>query len=251
VAFEVPPQEAPEFIEMPESEALSEEPATGGVESPFDEVAVEETSEEEIPAAEDISFEPATVGEAEPAYDFSADPVMMEEIEPPRDFSADPVTMVDMEALEEISEDPRTVEEAEPPQESPPEAPAMEEIEAPGEFPAETSALEEPEPLEEISVAPEVFGEGVSYADFEEAEAEPPAAIERAARRDVAVSAEDNQLHLRLQGTGAIIESGQVRELDIEVPVPGAWVGNRRVTLQLRLTLTPDTEDEDGGHSPS
>jgi len=50
------------------------------------------------------------------------------------------------------------------------------------------------------------------------------------------VRAEDNQLHLRLHGTGAIAESGQVRALDIEVPVPGTWVGNRRVTLQLRLT---------------
>ena len=78
------------------------------------------------------------------------------------------------------------------------------------------------------------------------------AAIELAQRRDIAVRAEDNQLHLRLDGTGAIIESGQVRELDLEVPVPGAWVGNRRVTLQLRLTLTPDTEDENGGSgSPS
>ncbi len=57
----------------------------------------------------------------------------------------------------------------------------------------------------------------------------------------------DNQLHLRLQGTGAIAESGQVRALDIEVPVPGSWVGNRRVTLQLRLTLSPVPEDDDGG----
>jgi hypothetical protein len=57
----------------------------------------------------------------------------------------------------------------------------------------------------------------------------------------------DNQLQLRLQGTGAIAESGQVRALDIEVPVPGSWVGNRRVTLQLRLTLSPVAEDEDGG----
>ena len=61
------------------------------------------------------------------------------------------------------------------------------------------------------------------------------------------VRAEDNQLHLRLHGTGAIAESGQVRALDIEVPVPGSWVGNRRVTLQLRLTLTPMPEDDDGG----
>jgi hypothetical protein len=82
--------------------------------------------------------------------------------------------------------------------------------------------------------------------------AEQAAAIEAAVPRAVEVHAEDNQLHLRLQGTGAIVESGQVRALDIEVPVPGSWVGNRRVTLQLRLTLTPATEDEDDGHnSPS
>jgi signal recognition particle receptor subunit beta len=82
--------------------------------------------------------------------------------------------------------------------------------------------------------------------------AERAAAIEASQPRAVDVRAEDNQLHLRLQGTGAIIESGQVRALDIEVPVPGAWVGNRRVTLQLRLTLTPDTEyEDDGPGSPS
>jgi len=83
--------------------------------------------------------------------------------------------------------------------------------------------------------------------------AEQAAAIEAAEPpREVEVRAEDNQLHLRLQGTGAIIESGQVRALDIEVPVPGGWVGNRRVTLQLRLTLTPDTEyEDDGSDNPS
>ncbi len=64
---------------------------------------------------------------------------------------------------------------------------------------------------------------------------------------DRLVRADDNQLHLRLHGTGAIAESGQVRALDIEVPVPGTWVGNRRVILQLRLTLLPVAEDDDGG----
>jgi hypothetical protein len=59
------------------------------------------------------------------------------------------------------------------------------------------------------------------------------------------VTAADNQLHLQLRGSGAIAEMGQVRALDIEVPVPGQWVGNRKVTLQLRLTLTP-AEDENG-----
>ncbi len=66
-------------------------------------------------------------------------------------------------------------------------------------------------------------------------------------RLPVSVSAEDNSLALKLTGTGAIVESGQVRELDIEVPVPGTWVGNRKVTLQLRLTLLPITEDENDG----
>lgn len=59
------------------------------------------------------------------------------------------------------------------------------------------------------------------------------------------VTGQDNQLHLQLKGSGAIAEMGQVRALDIEVPVPGQWVGNRKVTLQLRLTLTP-AEDDNG-----
>jgi GTPase SAR1 family protein len=96
---------------------------------------------------------------------------------------------------------------------------------------------------------PIIVGEGDPFADALETPPEvvAPASIEPAVRREVDVHAEDNQLHLRLQGTGAIVESGQVRALDIEVPVPGSWVGNRRVTLQLRLTLTPAAEDENGG----
>jgi len=61
----------------------------------------------------------------------------------------------------------------------------------------------------------------------------------------VQVSVEDNSLALKLTGTGAIVERGQVRAIDIEVPVPGSWVGNNRVTMQLRLTLVPAPEDED------
>jgi len=60
----------------------------------------------------------------------------------------------------------------------------------------------------------------------------------------MAVAAEGNQLHVTLEGTRALARSGDVRELDIMVPVPGAWIGNRRVTLQLRLTLVPASEEE-------
>jgi signal recognition particle receptor subunit beta len=107
---------------------------------------------------------------------------------------------------------------------------------------------------------PITVGDGDPFADESDDEARvepaPPAELlPRAARERsgmVNVEAHDNQLQLRLQGTGAIAESGQVRELDIQVPVPGAWVGHKRVTLQLRLTLTPAPEDEDvenGGDS--
>jgi signal recognition particle receptor subunit beta len=134
---------------------------------------------------------------------------------------------------------------------------ADEAAEAPAEA-LDSDFFEEPPPAERSHAEPVVVGSADPWteeelsgvydlAEVEKLEAEAAAAIEPAARRAVDVRAEDNQVHLRLQGTGAIIESGQVRALDIEVPVPGAWVGNRRVTLQLRLTLIPDTEDEDGG----
>ena len=40
----------------------------------------------------------------------------------------------------------------------------------------------------------------------------------------------------------ALAQLGEVRELEVEVPVPSAWTGGRRVTLQLRLTLVPQEE---------
>ena len=103
--------------------------------------------------------------------------------------------------------------------------------------------------------SPIIFGEGDPFGDETDDMATPVRTtvephVEISTTVDDGASlvrAGDNQLHLRLQGTGAIAESGQVRALDIEVPVPGSWVGNRRVTLQLRLTLTPVPEDDDGG----
>jgi hypothetical protein len=40
---------------------------------------------------------------------------------------------------------------------------------------------------------------------------------------------------------------GEVRELEVEVPVPSVWTGGRRMTLQLRLTLVPQQDQEDDG----
>jgi len=104
------------------------------------------------------------------------------------------------------------------------------------------------------TLAAVVFDDSDPFSDesWEQPSVEPPvsAAVILADDEDrppVLVSAGDNSLALKLTGTGAIVESGQVRELDIEVPVPGTWVGNRKVTLQLRLTLLPITEDENDG----
>ncbi len=81
-----------------------------------------------------------------------------------------------------------------------------------------------------VAVVPEVIPQGAPVVPTSNA---------------INVTAQDNQLHLQLKGSGAIAEIGEVRALDIEVPVPGGWVGNRKVTLQLRLTLTPSDDVDD------
>jgi hypothetical protein len=43
----------------------------------------------------------------------------------------------------------------------------------------------------------------------------------------------------------AVARHAELRELEVEVPVPAAWVGGRRVTLQLRLTLVPEEESHE------
>jgi hypothetical protein len=40
----------------------------------------------------------------------------------------------------------------------------------------------------------------------------------------------------------ALAQVGEVRELELEVPVPAVWTGGKRLTLQLRLTLIPEEE---------
>lgn len=43
-----------------------------------------------------------------------------------------------------------------------------------------------------------------------------------------------------------LAQYGDVRELEIEVPVPALWTGGKRITLQLRMTLVPQEEDDGG-----
>jgi signal recognition particle receptor subunit beta len=195
---------------------------------------------EPITAGIDISSLPeALPADEEPEIEFIDDSYEVPSVEEVAE--AAPV-----EAVEEIAEAvPADVEDAF----------AEVELPDPADVRAQSDAIDE-ELFDATPAEPVVVGNDDPWTeeelsgvyDLAEVEkAEQAAAIEAAEARPVDVRAEDNQLHLRLKGTGAIIESGQVRALDIEVPVPGSWVGNRRVTLQLRLTLTPDTEVEDDG----
>jgi signal recognition particle receptor subunit beta len=184
--------------------------------------------------------------------------------------SAEPHSDADMESVEtvvdelarmesivveppapEVGED---VEEPEPEEDEPQamesiivEPPASAEAEGP---PVAEPAVEPPPPAVTFDKSqPIMVGFGDPFAADDDDEKTPEVLPEKApmvpAMNAIGVTAADNQLHLQLRGSGAIAEMGQVRALDIEVPVPGQWVGNRKVTLQLRLTLTP-AEDENG-----
>jgi len=116
---------------------------------------------------------------------------------------------------------------------------------------ADESPAAPPVPIAPRPAEPVVFGMDDPFT-FVAPGAESPLQAEASAVVAVspagtpAISGEEgaNQLQLRIEGTRALARSGDVRELDILVPVPGSWIGNRRVTLQLRLTLMPAEEDQ-------
>ena len=229
----------------------------------------------------DVEDEPEAPAIVDAYIDHEAPPVVDAEAEfaaPPVSDAEDEFEVPPIADVEDESEAPPIVD-TEDEFEAPPVFEVEDEPEAPQDFAVDESSDVPPDAAvdEEVEVAAEEIDEGLFevtpvmpvvvgsdepwteeelsgvYHLDEVEKAEQAVAIEAAeSSREVDVRAEDNQLHLRLQGTGAIVESGQVRALDIEVPVPGAWVGNRRVTLQLRLTLTPDTEyEDDGSDNPS
>ena len=132
------------------------------------------------------------------------------------------------------------------------------------EFPAETSfesgpgAVAGPEPLG--SVAPEPAGlvepEPVKFSEPQTGVEEPephgvaapaPAAEPRIVPElspAVTASLSDEAGHAIVQRVvpRALAQVGEVRELELEVPVPAVWTGGKRITLQFRLTLIPEEE---------
>ncbi len=249
--YEPEPEPEP-YLETEDGTAVSSEPAAEGAPESFiatsEEKAEEPWDQAEEPEPEETAQEPEP--EAEPPLDAVAEvPDEVPGVEP------EPVSFLD----EDIgaTDDGLPEDEGEPEREPETEYDAQSEVVSEDDVQGPSGSIDE-DLFEEVSPEPIVVGNGDPWTEEEMSgvyhldeieRAEQAAAIEAATARAVSVQAEDNQLHLRLQGTGAIVESGQVRALDIEVPVPGSWVGNRRVTLQLRLTLTPDLEDEDDGSS--
>lgn len=198
-----------------------------------------------------------------------------EEEGPPDSDIPDPVE----EASDDAADQPEEMDVFEAPQESVPrtgddvpdddrgdvwaadsDVPAEPEIEPAAEVAEESPAIEISEPFSRPEEpTPVVFDDGDPFVEgaWGGPAVETPVSTgvlmtEEENTLPVSVSAENNSLALKLSGTGAIVESGDMRALDIEVPVPGGWVGNRKVTLQLRLTLLPVSEDEnDGTNNPA
>jgi signal recognition particle receptor subunit beta len=195
------------------------------------------------------------------------EPILVEGVEviddvPPVEFAVDEPEVSADEEDDWEHEDDKTTEVAElvdPPVVEPYFEDIVVEV-TPVEEIVEAQPVDQDEIAEDPVVPPQVaketlgksqafmLGSGDPFAEDDAAtivpEVLPREAAVVPASNAVKVTAQDNQLHLQLRGSGAIAEIGEVRALDIEVPVPGQWVGNRKVTLQLRLTLTP-AEDED------
>ena len=56
------------------------------------------------------------------------------------------------------------------------------------------------------------------------------------------VSAEASRALVQRIIPRALAQVGEVRELELEVPVPAVWTGGKRLTLQFRLTLVPEED---------
>jgi signal recognition particle receptor subunit beta len=118
-------------------------------------------------------------------------------------------------------------------------------------------AAPEPEPIEEevpalgaeADLLPEVAAEAVAEEPFGAA-TEPEMTFEQPREVEVPPVAielpQETVSAIQRVVPRALAQYGEVRELELEVPVPAVWVGGKRMTLQLRLTLVPQ-EDENGG----
>ena len=223
--FVGPPADEPEAVEFVDESTpgeLDPDAAAGTRDVPVEEASAEPPRDDDMESVETVVDELARV---DPIVADSPASEMEGDAGKPEPAADEPQTMESIIAEPPAADVPEEVPVAEPADEPPPA----------------TGAFDKSQPI--------MVGFGDPFAADDADVMTPEVLPERSpmipAKSAIDVTAADNQLHLQLRGSGAIAEMGQVRALDIEVPVPGQWVGNRKVTLQLRLTLTP-AEDENG-----
>ena len=108
----------------------------------------------------------------------------------------------------------------------------------------------EPDPFDlggdpfEVEETPSGDGSGDVFAIV--AAPPPPAVVHEPAPEPLTVAVPVEIADVRRVASRALAQYGEVRELELEVPVPSMWVGGKRMTLQLRLTLVPQEEGHDG-----
>jgi mutual gliding-motility protein MglA len=128
----------------------------------------------------------------------------------------------------------------------------------PAEEPPAFAAFDEelPAPADEAAVLGDPFGEpalggdGASGDVFQLEPPAPPPPPAKVPELEFTTKAPP-PLELSQEARGALVQRvipralaqvGEVRELELEVPVPAVWTGGRRLTLQLRLTLVPEED---------
>jgi len=102
------------------------------------------------------------------------------------------------------------------------------------------------EPVVESPAEPAYFAAPTVEVAATASETVPPAAGEQPSPEAVAEAERAAGAAIQRVIPRALAQYGEVRELELEVPVPSMWVGGKRMTLQLRLTLVPQ-EEEPGG----
>ncbi len=223
--------------------ATGEETAVSGVEAPFGEAA---GGEAELPFAPAAEAGPPPAGEAPPAAAPSEELPFAEAFPAPAEVAA-PVT-------EGLAEAGVAEVEAVPFEFAPAEEPAVPELTPPAEgeteraapWPKETALAEaaypEPEPFalggEPMpSLAPLA---GTASEDVFAVTPVPPREPEPVPAAEPVERVVLGELQPRI-----LAALGNVRELEIEIPVPAKWIGGKRMTVQLRLTLVPQQEGDD------
>ncbi len=114
------------------------------------------------------------------------------------------------------------------------------------EFAPEAFVEPAPEPAEPepVLAEPESAPEEAESAAFAPVAPEGAPVAAPALTPEVTASLSDEAGHAIVQRIvpRALAQVGEVRELELEVPVPSVWTGGKRLTLQFRLTLIPEEE---------